>query len=223
MELSEFTLRLFILFLPGVIAYLIVLYLATYTKISPFFFVIYSFVLGFISYLVYHIILFLINQIFCTVYSVTFFIMLFSESSSYNVPEIILVCLIAIVLGMIISFSINKNLLYRLSKALNITKKFPEEDVWHHIFNSEDNINWVDVRDLKHGFIFRGWVSNFSDIPGENELFIRDVMVYDDSGTKLYDSPGVYISRDRHDLLIDFPGLNFTDLHQKSNEENKEI
>lgn len=221
MEFSEFTFRLLLLFLPGVISFLIIKYLATYKEIKPFYFIINSFVLGFISYLFYGILLFFINLFPCISFNseVRFFNTLINSNTNINsiidYHEIIIVSIVSIFLGFMISKFINDRYLYRFAKWIHFTNKFPEIDVWHHIFNSEGDVNWVIVRDLKFDLIYEGWISKYSDIPGENELFIRDVIVFDADGVKLYETPGLYIARNRHDIIIDFPNIDFTDLHNR--------
>lgn len=90
-----------------------------------------------------------------------------------------------------------------------LTKKFAEVDVWDYIFNSEnEEMKWVIVRDVKNNLMYQGWVEAFSDTVKENELFMRDVVVYKNStAEEYYSMPGLYISRNRDEITVEFPSL----------------
>lgn len=103
---------------------------------------------------------------------------------------------------------------------MTITRKFSDIDtldVWEYLWNSSDNTQGVTVRDIKYDLAYEGWVEVFSDTFIENELFIRDVIVFNNTtGEKLYEVPGLYIARNQDEITIEFTGIEFTDLIKRS-------
>ena len=217
MEISEFSVRMIFLFLPGIICYLVIESLSITRRATPFRFVAYAFVLGMLCYLASAAVVCTMNIILWLLPKVQFqfdmyaFSALFDSSYKINVRLIIGVSLVSVALGGLISFLINKKCLHRLARSLHITRKFAELDVWGHVLDSPDKTEWVTVRDIKNGLVYEGWVEAFSDTVANNEMFLRDVIVFSNiTGAKLYETPGLYVSRNRDDVTIEFGGLQFT-------------
>ena len=214
MEISEFTIRVILLFLPGIISFLIIEKLTVMKERGPFYFVIYTFILGFFSYFTFAIVLWLINTLpsVSRDTSVKFLKALLNSKEEIEITEVVWVSVLSIMNGFILSFIINRKYFHRLAQKMNITSKFGELDVWAYIFNSPDDTEWVTVRDIKNNLVYEGWVEAFSDSVKENELFIRDVIVFRNStGERLYEIPGLYICRNRDEVTIEFNALEFTD------------
>jgi hypothetical protein len=223
MEISEFTLRLLLLFLPGIVVTLIIERFTVSDEKRHFYFIIISFIMGILSYTLYTILLKLIDFIICKDIDteVIFLKALIDKELKIEFSEVLLVSLLAIILGFAIAKIINAKLMFRFAQKIGITKKFAEIDVWGYLFNSEDDeLRWVRVRDIENNLCYEGWVEAFSDIYKSNELFIRDVKVYVNSnGKKLYQVPGLYVARDPNKLTIEFFALE-TDL-SIANKENQ--
>ncbi|MFC1614361.1 hypothetical protein ACFL5K_03605 [Gemmatimonadota bacterium] len=206
MQLTEFTLRLLLLFFPGIITKLILEYLTVYEEKRHFYFIIYSFVLGLLSYILYYILLAVINLRFTVGPEVYFLKALLDPKTSINYTEIVVVSGIAIIIGLFLSFIINNKYFYHVTQKFGITKKFAEIDVWGYLFNSDDDeMCWIRVRDHSNNLCYEGWVEAFSDTVKENELFIRKVKIFiNDTGEELYEVPGLYISRNKENITIEF-------------------
>lgn len=209
MQLSEFTLKLLFLFLPGVISRLIMEKLTVCEEKRHFYFILYSFVFGMLAYVTYFLILQILG-IFLTIGTdVKFIECLFTKDSAIDNTEIFIVSSIAVILGFVLSFIKNEYFLYEFARKLGVTKRFAEIDVWGYINNSdEEDIRWVRIRDHKNDLCYEGWVDAFSDSVKDNELFIRDVKVFrNSSGNELYFVPGMYLSRNVDEITIEYHAL----------------
>ncbi|PIE91802.1 hypothetical protein CO726_30110 [Bacillus fungorum] len=173
-------------------------------------FLLYSFILGLASYfLLYLIIAF--NNFIVTIkgliptWKVSFLNSLINKQSSIDIKEVVIATGLSIILAFLISAALNHKLLHKFAKKTGISKKFGQLDVWSYVFDSPD-IGWIIIRDLENDLMYQGWVEAFSDTYDNNELFIRDVDVYRNStAQKLYSMQGIYITKDKADLMIEFP------------------
>lgn len=238
-NLTELTLKLLFLFFPGVIYY-VILHKITFRPKKDFnFFVIYSFIFALMSYALYAVIL----KIFVGVDSkISFLSDIFFKSSEFNYMEVFNVTLVAIITVVIYSFFVNKKVLYNINRYLEkqalinkhfptylkiykqvcFIKKFERIDVWSEIFDTPDsNYHWVLITDLKLKQKFEGWVAKFSENFKENELFLRDVIVYNMKDTELYRIPALYLTRSPNDLTIEFFKVPKSK-HYNRYQENKE-
>jgi hypothetical protein len=207
MTLSEFTLRIILIFLPGLIALIIVEQLIVHKEIKPYRFFIDSLILGFFCYLIYYP----ISQV--PFFDLNFYFI--RSLSDNNFPldfiEILIATFLSIPLGFIISLFINRKILHRFAQKLKITKKFGELDVWSYIMNSEIP-EWVLIRDIENDLMYQGWIQACSDPPEKDELFLRDVKVFTNStAQELYSVPGLYFPRKRENITIEFPGMQFSE------------
>ncbi|MFH0702025.1 MAG: DUF6338 family protein [bacterium] len=205
-ELTNFTLKIMCLFLPGIISYLIIESLIFYKKKEFSYFIVYSFVLGFLAYFNYYGILYVLNKlnILNIDNQIYFFNVLNNTDSKIKFLEIFWVSILAVANAIIISYIINEKLFHKIMRKFNVTKKTPEPNTWCYIFDSNDT-KWVTVRDIKNDLVFDGWVESFSDTLDPCELFIKNVQVYKNStGDELYTLDGIYISRNKDDITIEF-------------------
>lgn len=206
MQLSEFTFKIILLFLPGFIALIIIRQLIYYKVDNFIHSILHSFTLGFASYAAYYVALSMTNCIFSTQYQFYFWNTCINGSQP-NPTEIIFVSITSIIVGFITAKIINSKLITKIGHFFNITKQFSEPDVWSYIFNSESDVLWITIRDKKKKLAYQGYVTAFSDTYLENEIFLTQVKVYDnETGEHFYDIQGLYISRDPKDITIEFCG-----------------
>ncbi|TFE19347.1 DUF6338 family protein [Cohnella luojiensis] len=207
MELSDLTIRLLLLFFPGIIATLILDKLTTHRGRELKDFILYSFILGLTSYSILYIAVEIINLINNTTLTVQFIEALTNGKSTINIKEVFFATLISFILGVLVSIMVNRKMIHRAAQKLKITKKFGDSDVWQYIFESPD-IEWITIRDLSNDLVYQGWVSAYSDTHDNNELFLRDVIVYRNSdGSRLYEVKGMYLTKNKDDLIIEFPQI----------------
>lgn len=200
MDVTELTLRLALLFLPGIICALFVEKLVPTRQWSTARLALYSLVLGLGCYLIYGL-----SEALCLWKWPPSIDLLKSltDKNPLDFTEISLATLVAPVLGLLASLALNKHWLNRLARVIGVSNKFGDLDVWARMFNSSD-IVWVVVRDFNHDLAFDGWVNAFSDTYDTNELLLRDVKVYQSSSAKLlYELDSVYLTRGKDELTIE--------------------
>lgn len=225
MELSALTLRVLLLFFPGVLCAMLVDALTVHRERTPAKFLTHSFVLGLTSYLLLYT-----AQWACAGMAarlrlrpplpVTFLDALLNEKLRIASGEIVLAGGIAIVLGLVVSAGINNQVLHRVTRRMRITRKRGSLDLWSYVLGSPQ-VNWIIARDLQHGFTYFGWVQEFSETADMAEMWLRNVAVYEsDSGTKLYESDGLYFGRDPRSLVIEIVP---PDRRERAADERKDV
>ncbi len=209
MQFSELTVRLLLIFFPGIIAALIVDNLTTHRERDFKQFLLHAFLLGLSSYFILYILLG-VNNLIVTLkgliptWKVSFLTSLTNGKSPINITEVIVASVISILLAFLISFAINHKLLHRLAAKFKISKKFGHLDVWEYVFDSPD-VEWITIRDIENDLMYQGWVEAYSDTRDKNELLLRDVIVYRNSTSEeLYSVGALYITRDKDNLLLEF-------------------
>ena len=203
--MTEFALRIVLLFFPGILCALLVENLVPTREWSDTRFALYSLVLGLGNYLIYALAFSAAHRAWPP--RIWFFKALTSQGPlELEYFEIVWVSAIAVIVGLFICVALNRHWLQKFAQAANISRKFGDLDVWSHTFNSSDLTDrWVVVRDFARDLAYEGWVDAFSDSGAENELLLREVVVYQSSTSlKLYDVESVYLSRKKDELTIEF-------------------
>jgi hypothetical protein len=204
METSEFTLRLLLLFFPGVVCAYLIDTLTIHRSRSQFEFILNSLVLGIASYFLYWAAVTVIRFFGYSVGPVLFWHTLTDTKSLVSFREVSAVTAISIFLGLGITGISTYKLHFRIAHALRLTKKFGDLDVWGFVFNSPQ-VEWATVRDSKRNLAYDGWVQLFSDDSQSAELLLRDVKVYtNDTGEHLYDVESMYLSFEPGNIMIEF-------------------
>ncbi len=207
MGLTGFTLRIILIFLPGIAAFMIVERLTSHEKFKIHKIILNSFTIGFLCYLLYFVIIKSINLFTDLEKEVSFLKALVNKDTPLDFNEIVLVVILAIPVGFVISYLANRNVIYKFAKKLHVTKKFGNNSVWSFLLESKIP-GWVTIRDVKNDFIYEGWISVYSDDYTKDELFLEEVCVYENStGKKLYEVEGLYLCKNKEDLLFEFPVL----------------
>jgi len=210
MEISELTIRILLLFFPGIICTLLVDSLTIHRERNSSIFFINSFVFGLSCYLLYyagknalHLIPF-VSKFVDT--RVIFLEALTKSDVDIDYLEIIKVTIgVSIVFSLFISWILNEKIFHRRAQKLGVTKKFGEIGVWEYAFG-QPSLGWIWVRDIKNDLVYQGWLQAFSDNVDENELLLTDVTVFRNStGDELYKVRGLYLSRERNEITIEFP------------------
>lgn len=223
---SEFTWRLILVFLPGIIAFIIIDNLTVHreTKVHHWFF--YPLILGFISYTPWYIIVTAVQAVYATSLPFKFFENITDIHSKVNFGEILIASSVAILLGFLITWAITHRLLFRISSFFHITDKFPEIDAWDN-FISNFRPEWLIVRDLEKELIYHGKFFSASDANDRDGIVLEDVRVFNSKCELQYWAPAVFIPRRMDCLLIEIPEPNpsapaiIEDINDKSKEEQK--
>ncbi|MFH0761097.1 MAG: DUF6338 family protein [Bacteroidota bacterium] len=209
MEISEFTLKLIILLIPGAIASILIEALTIHKSWSVFKFILNAVLLGGFSYLILQVVNFIFHSSSCDPNKVLDIWGVLVSSKSLPFDEILWGVLISIFVGFGLSAIIYYKLIFKLSKWLRISYKFGDDSLFYTFLNSPD-IYPIYVRDIKNGKTYHGYVDRFSENDLIKEIALRDVDVYDyETSDFLYKVPRLYISKSQiEDLIIEVPNLN---------------
>ncbi len=221
--ISEFTLRMILLFIPGIIGFYIYDCLIEHKSFKLYEKIIGFLIIGFLSYSLYYLIINTINtsanwichtrvnQLCDTNLKFTFLDALRNEKVDLNFGEIIITSGLSIIVGSLITYCSYKKVLYTLANKRGISNKFGEIDLFNFLMNhNEYKKQWVLINDKENNLIYYCWILAWSRISEENELFLRDVIVYSyDKKELLYQTPAVYLPRSWENLTIEFPDLRY--------------
>jgi MFS family permease len=200
---NELTVRLALLFLPGIICALFVEKLVPTAAWSTARLALYALVLGLACYLTYA----LLDAVLARRWPPTVGLLKsLADNRSLDFTEIFLATAAAPFVGLAVSLALNGHWLNRLARAIHVSNKFGDLDVWALTFNSSDITGaWVVVREFDRDLAFEGWVDAFADTYDVNELLLRDVRVYQSSTSKfLYEVDSIYMTRPKDHLTIEF-------------------
>lgn len=211
--MTEFTLQILFIFTPGLLGLILIRALTSLKDMTPFFFSVYSFLIGLLSYLCVFLTYALVNSALNVGLKFDFINSIFVADKLYaDEKEIILACLASIFISLIVSLLINYKLLTRFAHSARITNKFGDKDVWDYVFNSSTPTEWIAIRNSENDLAYTGWVETYSDTHQESELFIRNVNVFRDSdGEFLYSRPGLYLTFEPQSINIEFLALDYVD------------
>lgn len=208
MELSVLTLRVVLLFFPGVLCALVVHSLTIQRERTTPQFLTSAFVYGVSTYLL----LASIREVYAagakaggwkTPPRVTFFDVLTNERARIAWGEITLSAVVALLLAVLVAAAVNHNVMHRLAERLRVSRRFGQADVWGYFLDSPQT-NWIIVRDTQADLLYEGWVDAFSDTGADPQLLLSDVAVYQAStGTKLHDRKRVYLTPRKESVIIE--------------------
>jgi len=200
MQLSEFTFRLILLFIPGLITFFIVEALTTHKEAKFHRILFLSLIFGFISYLIYGIATLIFNLPFTFLKSLT-------NETNLNYTEILVVTLISFPIAFIISALDNYGVLYKFGFFLRASKTAGPIGVWGWAMQEYFENKYVIIRDLNNNLTYEGLVAAYSEVKDEEEDFlIINVKVFTSSTGELqYETPALYLSRDKKNLIIELP------------------
>ena len=209
MEVSDLTIRLIILIIPGIVATLIVDTLTIHREWSPFRFSIYSVVLGVASYLFYQSFLYLweLLTLLCprapTPPSLTFWSSLFDNKIPISINEVVVTCLCSIVLGLLVTLITHRQYLYRIAGKLKASDVYGEQELFTQFIRADD-VQWVWVRCKTTGLTYAGYIKHFAENEKLQEIELRDVTVYNSKdSTELYSLSKIYLASPPGDFTIE--------------------
>jgi hypothetical protein len=216
MAFTELTLRLLLLFFPGIVCFVIVEALAVHRERKTHEVLFFTYVYGMLSYLAYALISFLFGF---RVYRIdgesglwvgsisgspAFFSSLTDSKVALDFWEIGWVAVCAAVLAFIVVYLNKIKGLHKFAHAIGATNRFGDPNVWSFALNAPD-ATWCVVRDLQNKLMFQGYVAAFSDVEDVAELVLTDVIVYnEETSEECYRAKRLYIGRKRDELTVEF-------------------
>jgi hypothetical protein len=207
-EISSVTLRVLLLFFPGVLCALVLDALTVHRERTPLQFLTNAFALGMSSYLT----LYGMRDAVAAASDwlrlrepkdVLFFDALLNDGVRIAWGEIALSGCVALGLAAMLGAALNRKLFARGAYHLGISQKTGDLDVWGLLFNSRHG-QVVFVRDVAQDRAYLGSVVGVSESLENAELLLTDVTVYRNSTSeKLYETSRVYLARDARGITIE--------------------
>lgn len=204
--MSELTLILIIILIPGAIAAIIYNKLAIHRKWSSFDFILYASLSGVISYLLLQISITLKWYLFSDTTKTSFEILEVWDILNVEVipyREIIYASFFAIIIGCLITYSTQNKLLYRFAQKIKISNKYGDDNLFNHFLNSPE-IEEIYIRDIENKLTYHGILNFFSENDDVFELVLSDVSVYGyHESQHYYDTERIYLSLNKENTKIE--------------------
>ena len=149
---------------------------------------------------------------------------LFDKYIYYEQFKDICICAIGatitgIISGLILSSIIYYKVPFIIAKALKISYKIGNVDIWSYYFTSQDFPGWVVVRDLEKDLMYQGWVRASTDSSDDvDELLLWNVSVFTNStGELIYNADFILIPGAHKNMLIETQTI-----HRNNNKSSNE-
>lgn len=194
MSISVFTIKILMLFLPGIIAFIILDTMTTHKRASIIHWFVYSALLGLLTYGIMGF----FNQ------KIYFWKNLMLENPVIEYSEIVWAIVIAVIIGIILSYVFRSGILYRFCCIIGITTK-------HGFANSFDYMmflyspRYIAVTDWEKRIKVVGELVASSDVSDDkNELIIQNATVFQlDDLDNRYDVQVFYLSQSAEKVTIE--------------------
>lgn len=202
MSVTDYTFRLLLLFLPGIIAFVIIDNLTVHRETKLQHRAVYSLLLGFLSYLPWMLVSELVQYVYRIELPVQFVVSLTDRNAQINFYEIFLASVFGVVLGCVLCKALNDRWLYHLARAFRISNKFQEIDAWANCI-AIYKPTWVRVRDREKKTIYDGRLISTSDPNERDGIVLEEVKVYTENSELLYEVQVIYIPNKMENLTIE--------------------
>ena len=201
--MTELTLKLIIILIPGALATIIFGKLIMHKEWTNFKFILFSILFGIFSYLILQVFLELINWVFAKEIADLSLWASLTDAKEIPYREVLYSSLISIILAFFISFVENRKWINNFSKALRISNKYGEENLFSRFLN-DPNTEYIYLRDIKNNLTYHGYVKSFSENANVSEIRLAEVSVYSYNNSEfLYDIDEVYLSLSKTDIKIE--------------------
>lgn len=202
MEISELTLKLIIILIPGAIATKIYKKVTIHEKWSSFQFVVNSIVFGGISYLITELIIY---QCFNDKRLIKFWSNLPAENIPYDL--VIETCIVGIFISYIVSAIDRYKVVNQVAKKFRISDKYGDENLYSYFLNGKD-VQEVFIRDFDNNATYHGLIDSYSEQESFCEIVLYDVAIYDNNNAQEpYYIDKIYLSRPKDRITIELPIL----------------
>lgn len=198
MSLSDFSLKLLLLFLPGLVSFIIIDNLSTHKKIKNIHWFVYSILLGLLSYLI----LYVVELVKGT--EITFWSTLVDQTKVIHYDEIIYSTAIGLCLGIVFTIVINRGWFFKFFSWIHVTKKHGYPDTLSYMLGLY-KAQYLTITDWEKKIRLVGELVAVSEESDQrNELVLQNCSVYDlESSDKLYDIPVFYLSQNFDKITIE--------------------
>jgi hypothetical protein len=217
MENTEATLKLMLLGLPGIVAYLIICSIASRQRATQLDAIVRIFLLSMLSYALLSGFYLAVERLSCgrAVFASPLEKLAGSIASKGNLLifwDIIAATLASIAVAFAWAYAWQYKLLTKLARFLKASARYGDDGLMSAFLASEQlyrKNDWLIVRDRPANLFYFGRVWGWSDSSHDHcELILLDVSVYsNDDGVPLYDTDYMYIERPKGVLSIETPTL----------------
>jgi hypothetical protein len=208
--MSELTLKLIVILVPGALAVFIYNRLTTHKEWSSFIFTTNAIILGFFSYLCL--------QIFVNIpvlahniagkgtskaYTLLQTFSLLSDSKLIPYREVFYSSVFSVLLAYLWSYINQRRFVNRLAQYLKISWKYGDENLYSHFLEASDT-HIVYIRNPRLNLTYRGQVRSFAETETISEISLANVTVYSyDNSDVLYEVEKIYLSFNKADIIIE--------------------
>lgn len=201
--MSELTIKLIIILIPGAIATLIFGKLIFHREWNSFRFVLYSILFGIVSYIILQLIINGINICISNDLPELTIWNNLNDASSIPYKEVGFTSLISIVISFIASMIENRKIINKVAGFFGVSEKYGDENLYSNFLSSK-SVDFIYLRDIKNQLTYHGWVKSFSENDNISEITLCDVAVYNYTDSEfLYDVEEVYLSLNKQEIIIE--------------------
>jgi len=206
--MNQLAVTLMIIFFPGIVAAIVCDKIAVHSKWNPFKFVLYSFLLGTLSYgslqTAYIIIDFFSAIRIERIFFEKLTILNNFEKTDFiiNISEIFWATLLAVPVAFFASAIINHKVMNRVARICKVGVKYGDENLYSYYLNSKE-IDWLYIRDFDEKKIYQGRLKSYSENEKVQELVLYEVSVFDEISNLLYEVPTIYLSKEAGKFIIE--------------------
>lgn len=209
MEISELTLKLIILLIPGAIGTIIMNRLSIRKELNSFQFVVNSIIIGVLSYLFLQLLSGLIQFIYNLCYSEKLEYSLLeiwksiSDKTIIPYKEVLFSSICGIIIAFLGTFIDQNKIVNKLAQKLKVSNKYGDENLYSYFLNA-DETQVIYLRSPKNNLTYHGYVNAYSETKDLSEIVLSDVSVYRyEDSELLYEVDQVYLSFPKTDIIIE--------------------
>lgn len=218
--MDPFIYKLVIIFIPGIVGRFLLGRLLFIKENDKFYFTLTAFLFGVFSYAIFDLVILARNALFNAPageapFYVTAAIFDAAKINPINLPILMFVTFISLLLSIAWATLEKKRCLTRMFQKIGVTNRFPESDIWNHLFNSPELYTnpWVIVRDRENDLAYQGKLKLFSDTSTVPELLLQEVIVFENStGAQQNSVNALYLALEHGRIEIEcLPSLDATE------------
>lgn len=209
MNITDFTLKLIFILIPGAMASLIFEKLTVHRPWNSFKFTAHSILFGLLAYLSTDWFINAINKIFNARWRALSILNTLTDNAIPFI-EIGKATVAGVLIGLISSAVDHHKWINRIAHYLNISNKIGDINLYSHFLTARDIII-VQLRDTVTNQTYKGIVGGYFETDEFKEIVLFDVAVYSNEKegnselTELYRLKALYLSRPKDEILIEVP------------------
>jgi hypothetical protein len=201
MQISELTIRIILLILPGAIATLIIEKLTVHKPWDAFRFLFYSTLMGFTTYLTYQAYYFLIGNSDI----LSFWKAITDNKVSISIKEILCASITAIPLGFIVSAAVQYKIINKIANRLKVSSKYGDDNLFYHFLNLNE-VQWLWIRDKDQDITYEGLIQYYNETDTLREIVLSEVKVFRSSDSEfIREAPYIYLTFSPDRFIIELP------------------